>query len=89
MGDFLFFFLICDLILARRRLQIETPINIHEQAVRECVALRCKKKGENEKDGGGGLYFLPGSLFLAVPLLPPVYPPCAGEAKFSRAVAGT
>lgn len=55
---------------------------------RENVSLRdAKKKGEKKK--GGGLYFLPGSLFLATPLLPPVYPPCAGEAKFSCAVAGT
>lgn len=88
MGGFFCFFLICDLILARRRLQIETPINIHERGARECVAPRCKEKG-GEKKGGGGLYFLPGSLLLATPLLPPVYPPCAGEAKLSCAVAGT
>lgn len=41
------------------------------------------------KKVGGGLYFLPASLFLAAAPLPPVYPPCAGEAKFSRGVAGT
>lgn len=56
---------------------------------RENVLLRdAKKKGEKKKVGGG-LYFLPGSLLLATPLLPPVYPPCAGEAKFSCAVAET
>lgn len=51
-GDFFFFVLIFDLILARRRLRIETAIHIHEGVVRECVALPCKKKRENAAEGG-------------------------------------
>lgn len=44
--------------------------------------LLCHARGEEKE--GGGLYFLPETLFLAPSLLLSVYSPTHGEAKFSR-----